>query len=285
MATIVAEEELYRSCRIIFGKDLKVSREFLLYLQLSGIKKAYRKRALEIHPDRRSCKNLTLQQSMAHQFIDVHEAYKNLVAYLEARDNGPGNKGVSTIFSGHNDKKRAQKPKSANSAASRSFYQEKTKHYRSRKHNGKQQKSNMYDPPLDSKSLYNGPVPNCPLLFGRYLYYSGIISLHTIGQALIWQRSQRPRLGEIGRSLGWLSEQDTFEIMQNRCNRQLFGELALKLGILTREQLHHILLHQKRLHKRIGQYFVAKKYWNTIMLEEYISAHNKHNSRVRNLFV
>ena len=52
MATVVAEEELYRSCRIIFGRDLKVSPDFLQYLQLSGIKKAYRKKALEFHPDR-----------------------------------------------------------------------------------------------------------------------------------------------------------------------------------------------------------------------------------------
>ena len=49
MAQIVAEEELYRSCHILFGKDLKVSQDFLQYIQLSGIKKAYRKKALEIH--------------------------------------------------------------------------------------------------------------------------------------------------------------------------------------------------------------------------------------------
>ena len=284
MATIVAEEELYRSCRIIFGKDLKVSREFLQYLQLSGIKKAYRKKALEIHPDIRSCKNLTLQQSMAHQFIDVHEAYKNLVAYLEARDKGLGHNGSHSAFSEHNSKSKVNTLRPARSTASKSFYEEKAKTFQSNKKNGKQQKPPLYDPPLDPKSLYKGPVPNCQLLFGRYLYYSGIISLHTIGQALIWQRSQRPRLGEIGRSLGWLSEQDTFKIMQCRRNRQLFGELALKLGILTQEQLHHILLHQKKLHKRIGQYFVAKKYWDSIMLEEYVAAHRKHNSRVRNFF-
>ena len=52
MATVVPEEELYHSCRIIFGKDLKVSRDFLQYLQLTGIKKDYRKKTLEFHPDR-----------------------------------------------------------------------------------------------------------------------------------------------------------------------------------------------------------------------------------------
>ena len=147
-----------------------------------------------------------------------------------------------------------------------------------------QQNPPLHDPPLDPKSLYKGPVPTCHLLFGRYLYYTGIINLHTIGQALIWQRSQRPRLGEIGRRMGWLNEQDTLKILQSRRDRQLFGELALRLGILTREQLHFILLHQKKLQKRIGQYFVAKNYWTRLMLEEYISAHRTHNSRVQNLY-
>jgi len=282
MATVVAEEELYRSCRLIFGKDLKVSREFLEYLQLSGIKKAYRKKALEIHPDRESCQKLTLQQSMAHQFVDVHEAYKNLVAYLEARDKGHRFNGSPASFSERKEKGKVKRPGHVSSAASKRFYQKKANIYRFS--NGKQRKPPLYDPPLDPKSLYSGPMPNCALLFGRYLYYSGIINLQTIGQALIWQRSQRPRLGEIGRSLGWLSEQDTFRILQNRRDRQLFGELALRLGILTREQLHLILLHQKKLHKRIGQYFVAKNYWDAVMLQEYIVAHKRHNSKVRNLF-
>jgi len=281
MATVVAEEELYRSCRIIFGPDLKVSSEFLQYLQLSGIKKAYRQKALEMHPDRGACQSLTLQQSMAHKFIDVHEAYKKLVAYLEARDNGRNLKNSPASLSRHKDAVKAGKQRNSRADNCKSSFQGKAKSHYSPKGQDRQGKPPLYEPPLDPKSLYKGPMPNCPLLFGRYLYYSGIISLHTIGQALIWQRSQRPRFGEIGRRLGLLSEQDTFRILQNRRERQLFGELALSLGLLTREQLHRILLQQKRLHKRIGQYFVAENYWDVVKLEEYVAAHNRHNSRVR----
>ena len=281
MATVVAEEELYRSCRIIFGPDLKVTREFLQYLQLSGIKKAYRQKALEIHPDRGACQSLTQQQSMAHKFIDVHEAYKNLVVYLEARDNGRGLKDSPASFSRHGDAVKAGEQRNLRPGNCKRAYQGKARNHSLSKDKEKQGKPSSNEPPLDPRSLYKGPMPNCPLLFGRYLYYSGIISLHTIGQALIWQRSQRPCFGEIGRRLGLLSEQDTFKILQNRRERQLFGELALSLGLLTREQLHRILLQQKRLHKRIGQYFVAKNYWDVVKLEEYIAAHNRHNSRVR----
>lgn len=282
MAEVVAEEELYRSCQILFGRDLKVSHEFLQYLQLSGIKKAYRMKAMELHPDRGFSQSLTLQQSMAHQFVDVHQAYEKLAAYLEARDKGIDFKSSPEPFFTRKDHGMAQN-------FSRDYSSGGTKSYKAptgtqRRNGGDSElKRPSYGAPLDPKSLYRGTLPNCQLLFGRYLYYSGLISLHTIGQALIWQRSQRPRLGEIGRRLGWLNEQDTFTILRRRQDRQLFGELALKLGILTPEQLHIILLHQKNLHKRIGQYFVAKNYWDAVMLEEYIAAHRRHNHKVRDL--
>ena len=88
MTRVVAEEELYRSCRLIFGNNLKVSQEFLKYLQLSGIKKAYRQKALELHPDVSCSQSHPLQQVKTARFIDVHKAYENLIAYLDARDKG-----------------------------------------------------------------------------------------------------------------------------------------------------------------------------------------------------
>jgi hypothetical protein len=286
MATVIAEEELYRSCRLIFGKDLKVSPDFLQYLQLSGIKKAYRKKALEFHPDRGFCQTLTLQQSMANKFIDVHQAYEKLLSYLEAREKGLELDISSGSFSTQKDKEEVKIKRSyQNSTSSRDrIYRKKANGFQYKNNNGGQQKTSFHGPPLDPKSLYRGPLPNCQLLFGRYLYYSGLINLHTIGQALVWQRSQRPCFGEIGRRMGLMDEQDTFKILRQKKNRQLFGELALRLGILTQGQQQSILLHQKKLHKRIGQYFVIKNYWDTVMLEAHIAAHRNHNSRVQNLF-
>ena len=51
----VAQEstvELFNACRTIFGSQVNVSTEFLRYLQPVGVKSAYKKRALETHPDR-----------------------------------------------------------------------------------------------------------------------------------------------------------------------------------------------------------------------------------------
>jgi hypothetical protein len=84
--------------------------------------------------------------------------------------------------------------------------------------------------------------------------------------------------------MGWMNEQDTLRVLRHRKDRQLFGELAMRLGILTQEQLHIILQHQKKLHKRIGRFFVLKNFWDDVMLEEYVLAHRNHNYRVQNSF-
>jgi hypothetical protein len=284
MDTVISEEELYRSCRIIFGKDLKVTREFLEYLQLSGIKKAYRRKALEFHPDRGFCQSLGLQQMMSDQFIDVHQAYEKLVTYLEARNKGAGFGISSPVSSLREDGDDIISRHRNNTFGPNGLHRKQANGFKHKNNNVRQQNFSSDAPPLDPKSLYRGPLPNCQLLFGRYLYYSGLINLQTIGQALVWQRSQRPCFGEIGRRIGWMNEEDTLKVLSHRKDRQLFGELAMRLGILTREQLQVILLHQKKLHKRIGQYFVTKNYWDNVMLEEYISSHRNHNSRMQNLF-
>ena len=286
MATVVAEEELYRSCHLIFGKDLKVSREFLKYLQLSGIKKAYRQKALELHPDVICSQRQLLQQARTAQFIDVHQAYENLIAYLNERDKGfclqsdschkPARQNnYSTSVRSH----QPYHPRSQefNKTQRRDHYSANKQFFKEK--NGRKKQFSCHIP-VDPETLYKGPMPQCQLFFGRYLYYSGIINLQIIGQALVWQRSQRPRLGEIGCRLGWLSKNDAFQILKQRKENQLFGESALVLGLLTKEQLQHMILQQKKLHKRFGQYFVAKNYWSPVTLVKFIMMHKDHNNRI-----
>jgi hypothetical protein len=287
MTTVVAEEELYRSCRLIFGKDLKVSPEFLKYLQLPGIKKAYRQKALELHPDVGCSQSQLLQQVKTARFIDVHHAYENLIAYLNERDKVyclPSNSGQNRAT--QRNSSTSVKPHKSGYSKSPEFNKtQRQDHHTGNKHFFKARKGNNKQPsshiPIDPETLYKGMMPQCPLLFGRYLYYSGIINLQIIGQALVWQRSQRPRLGEIGYRFGWLNKNDAFQILKCRKENQLFGESALALGLLTIEQLQHMILQQKKLHKRFGEYFVAKNYWSLVTLEKFIMMHKNHNNRMQ----
>ena len=287
MVKVVAEEELYRSCHLIFGKDLKVSRDFLKYLQLSGIKKAYRQKALELHPDRSCSQNQIVQQAKAAQFVDVHQAYEHLLAYLNERDTGTRGQSDSRHYTrrqknGSTPSSSKQpyptRPRWGGKAPRKSAQSAYGYGFQSTKGKSKQSSLNI---PLDPETLYKGTMPKFPLLFGRYLYYSGIINLQIIGQALVWQRSQRPRLGEIGCRLGWLSRSDALRVLTQRKENQLFGESAMRLGLLTTEQVQHMMHQQKKLHKRFGQYFVEKNYWSPGTLKGFIVMHKEHNTRMQ----
>ena len=45
-------ENILKACNILFGPDFKFYHESLDYLQLSGIKNAYREKSKLFHPDR-----------------------------------------------------------------------------------------------------------------------------------------------------------------------------------------------------------------------------------------
>jgi hypothetical protein len=281
MTSIFTEEELYRSCNLIFGRNLKVTREFLNYLQLSGIKKAYRKKALEFHPDLTCSENQLIQQNRTARFIDVHQAYEILINYLKEREKGICHQAgtVQGLYKKDQKQPHAQAYKSPRNQKAK---QKRTNQFHYRAPGSRKKPINHI--PVDPATLYKGPIPDCSLLFGRYLYYSGIINLQIIGQALVWQRSQRPRLGEIGIRLGWLSMNDTHRVLKYRRGSQLFGESALNLGLLNMQQLKHMIVQQKKLHKRFGQYFVAKNYWDLGTLEDFIMLHRNHNARAQDRF-
>ena len=61
--------ELFQACATIFGPEIKISYDFLKYLQPVGIKTAYRKKAFELHPDRNS------DQHAEQLFRELNEAY------------------------------------------------------------------------------------------------------------------------------------------------------------------------------------------------------------------
>ena len=309
MSAVVAEQELYRSCQIIFGSELDISREFLEYLQWSGIKSAYRKRAMETHPDRVATLGEHAQRRNADMFQKIQEAYENLTTYLKAREKGYrlSTSNRNSIFRRPDRPARHWKGSTShtwtsNRTTKRKTTAQQTRHrpnnnfntaqqtrYRSN-NNGNTSQQNRYrssnnykagqsQPPQTTvERLYQGPMPKRKLMLGHYLYYSGIITWRMIVKALVWQRSQRPRLGEIGRRLGMLTEEDIKQILKIRTVFQPFGESAVKLGLLTDMQLRTLISYQQRLQKKIGQYFVEKDILRSSELDELIKKFKRHNA-------
>lgn len=77
------ETKLINACRILFGPDVEVTREFLCYLQPEGVRNAYRKRARQCHPDALAAGSS--QANHTELFRRSVEAYEVLNGFLRDR--------------------------------------------------------------------------------------------------------------------------------------------------------------------------------------------------------
>lgn len=281
MTLMVAEKDLYRACEVIFGPELDISRDFLEYLQLSGVKCAYRKRALETHPDR----FVATDQGPPERhdgllFHDVQKAYESLRQYLEAREKGIIRLLGSRPFTPRSDQRPNDRPPPrprhrAGAHHAGAGPRQQAQDFR----RGHDQGGTIHSF-WSIDQLYQGPLPNRRLLLGHFLYYSGVASWRDIVQALTWQRSQRPRLGEISRRYGLLNDHDIARVLRNRQGRQRFGETAREMGLLTEPQLRLLVQAQKRLQRKFGEYFVAEKIMTPEKMARLLAEYHRHNNRL-----
>lgn len=285
MTEVAAEQELYRACRIIFGPDLTVSREFLEYIQFSGVKSAFRKKAMETHPDRLTGHDDLARKRSAHMFHAVQQAYEKLMQYLEAREkgfrfHGRGPSSPATCCPARRSPYQTKPQRGKGPAAKYKFSgpgpirQKKNKTGGSHPE-GESQRS------FDGQNLYRGPLPNRQLLFGHYLYYAGQVSWQSVIKALMWQKAQRPRLGEIARERGWLSSDEIFLVLKSCAGSSLpFGQQALQQGLLTKAQLLTLLFEQRRQHKKVGEFFVKHNMLTSQQLQVLLDRFQHHNARL-----
>lgn len=79
-------DSLFRSCKVLFGEEVQLNRHFLEYIQESGIKSAFRQKALITHPDRVIHLSPDLQEQSKELFLSASEAYRELIEFVKARD-------------------------------------------------------------------------------------------------------------------------------------------------------------------------------------------------------
>jgi len=233
---ILPERQLIQSCRILFGPEVQITPQFLGYLQPAGVKTAYRKLAMETHPDR--AQHIGVDESILEErFKEVNRAYEQIFSYVRE----PG-RYILTLQQGPS-------PRTARPAT------ESNPHF------------------------YRGVIPPRKIFFGQYLYYSGVISMRQMWSAVGWQKMQRPRLGDIARNLRWLTSEDICRILHYRSRGELFGEFALRRGMLSYYQILVLLGRQKRLQPRIGDYFIERGILLPGKLDEAAAALKEHNRR------
>lgn len=128
---------------------------------------------------------------------------------------------------------------------------------------------------------YSGPLPTGELKIGLFMYYRGAVSFQALVRSLLWQRNQRPPLGELACKWGWLPEHAVPEILKSTHIVGRFGERAVKLGHLTDKQLSVLVFHQRSLQQPIGRYFTANGVLNEAMLHRLLRECSYHNKQVQ----
>jgi DnaJ domain len=257
------QRELFRSCEILFGADLHLSGEFLDYLEVDGVKSAFRRRAMETHPDRQNGKDPWLQQESTALFSTVREAYENLLDFLQQKDTiqvSPKSRRTST----------ATTTKQKQGSSSRQPI-----------------KPIILPDEISSKggfsnteTYYQGSLPGRRLLFGHFLYYSGLANWRTITRVLIWQKTERPRLGELALRFGIFDQNAINTIMSYKKPFYPFGQTARSLGLLSEQQLRTLIFQQQRLQKKFGTILLEKNLLKDYELRELLYQFERHNDNI-----
>jgi curved DNA-binding protein CbpA len=257
--------ELFQACETIFGPEVKVSIDFLEYLQLTGIKTAFRKRAFETHPDRAKALG-SYAIDLNEQFINVRKAYERLLSFVETKNEG-------TVCSSLFNDLRNQQDNSYKSKDNYSFYNTQHKGGQKKGHSNQKNKSHP-------DHFYTGTVPKGNLLLGQFLYYSGLISWQTLINAICWQRGQRPLIGQIAVKWGLISYQDVLSILKIRTFNEKFGECALRTGYISSFELYALVGKQKNLQRPFGEYFTESGILSPSDLIYMAQKHQLHNLTV-----
>ena len=235
--------EAARACEVLFGPEIHPSSAFLKYLQPSGLKAAYRKKALETHPDRAGVMGKDVA-NLTELFLEATCAYQNLLSIITGRGSIICARGIDSD-------------------------------------GGKEHAAPQKNPPRPGPDhFYAGTLPGRKLLFGQFLYYTGLISWQTLIQAIVWQRRQRPLIGQIARQWNKLSHEQIQAILKTRWPGERFGECAAREGYLSRFEVMALLGRQRRLQSPIGEYFLKRNLLRDRDLEQLVRQQQIHNRRI-----
>ena len=96
--------------------------------------------------------------------------------------------------------------------------------------------------------------------FGIYLKKKGIISAEQLVAALEAQLATLPRIGQLALEEGIISPRDIFDVLQaqGRSPDVRFGELAIEMHLITRDELMRLLMIQADRKRPLAEVFVTE---------------------------
>jgi hypothetical protein len=244
MTAAAQRTALHDACKTIFGSQITVSDEFLRYLQPVGLKAAYRKRALETHPDRAKTVG-GCGKDMSQRFKQVRDAYEALLGYVEGRTRSIKSE---PVFNGRRKQTYAhRKPRPRSSRRSPNHY-------------------------------YKGSLPQRNLLLGQYLYYSGRISWKDMINAIVWQTGQRPKIGQLALQAGIMSSRQVVTVLSRRADDERFAACAQRCGFISNNERVALINRQRKMQRNIGEFFVQNGLLTKSDLSQILAEQRLHNT-------
>jgi len=236
---------LEKHLSFVLGRKISLRNPEIRLLTPGAIKKAYYHRAHELHPDKAASLGLS-PEYLASRFRTLQDSYTLI---LDSWNSG--------IFERLIKQPEVPQPEKVTP------------------HQNQRQKNRQ-------KSVYHtGEIPCFPLRFAQYLYYTRKIDWDTLIQSLSWQCTVRPKLGELGKKLGFLSSDDILTILRNKTYSELFGTAALRMGFIDAWQLTVLLGRQRLMNLPIGRFFLEKGYLDEEALSSSLQSFSHHNHSVR----
>jgi len=236
--------ELLEACRILFGRELDQS--FLGCLQESGLRSAWRLKALQTHPDRVA--DRAAKHRHTERFIEARRAYGLIQEHLGRRARHGATAENRAPHAAATDRQPAR-PRPPGAAAHRH---------------------------CDHRDAL--AVPRRRLRLGEYLYHARVIPFSALIEALVWQRRQRDRFCEVGRRWGYLSDAEVRLLLSERRPHEQVGATAQRLQLLTSFQVRTVLSFQQSRQQPIGSFFVHRGHLSPAALHSLLQHLDRHNA-------
>lgn len=113
--------------------------------------------------------------------------------------------------------------------------------------------------------------------FGMYLVDNGLLSTQAFYKALKLQMRSRPPLGTMAIQTRKLTVKQMFVILQEQCDtpNQMFGEIAVRLGYLTNDDLNLLLEEQSRHMAGLRDILVEHNFMPAEVIDQQYAAYRR----------
>ena len=237
--------EIEEACAHLLGPEFCVRSGWQGRVDRHRLKQAFRQRVFAAHPDRASSLGVPAT-ILQERFLVLQQSYTALLQLLSQPAASP---------------KRSAPPRA------------KPKKRPPSKETARQGPA--------SQVFFAGQAPSRSLKLGEFLYYNGYISQQELFDAVRWQRRQRPRVGEIAQSFGFLDPVSISHLLELRQgSRKLnepLAEFARNQGYLSHFQWMAVVGRQRRLQKPIGHFWIQSGLFSVKSMADLVEDQRKHN--------